>query len=642
VNQDGSGLRKLWDDGDDISFALRPDGARLAVVSSSGGQADLHLLDANTGAAEEAIDLPSAMSVRGWSPDGQWIALDQGSPSLRTLAYSVVTAMIQPIALKQARFHGWSADGAGIYVRQYEPSVLIRLSLPGLQPEQLHGGQDYLPIEPSPDGSRVAYGTLDYGARGGPSTYTVSTTAADGSLGRDLVSYDDEPALSGGHDIAWSPDGRRLAFGRLGTFDGLTRGAGVYVIDGDGGEAVQLTFPDEGVEGEIMWAHDGEYVLVVRAICTSCDGSGWKVVLAAADGSGEIDLPGTEGFTIADAAWSPDGSHFAYSGDALYVSSADGSQVVRVVEQTGASYGSLVWSSDGERIYFLRAGALSVTYAVHPNGTGLEVVSGSVAPDGQTDVYSPAEGEVILRSGGQGVAQFALDYVFESAWSPDSERLAVASRGGGGVRNHLEVLSLDGSRSRLATHGYIGRPRWSPAGTHIAYAGDGALWVAPVDGGSPQRLADDISGGIDWSPDGAEVAYGRDDGSVSFARLDGPPRKSVPIGVNRYFPLDVRWSPDGERVALATDEELLVLELDTGALEPVHRGNILGFAWTADSARLAFGVSDYADPPKPRGVFLVDVEEGSRMQLTEAIGPPHEVAGSLADGRILFVSRYGP
>jgi dipeptidyl aminopeptidase/acylaminoacyl peptidase len=61
-------------------------------------------------------------------------------------------------------------------------------------------------------------------------------------------------------DAALSPDGRRIAFTRGEADDG--RGAQVWVLRADGGEARQVTDLPGGVEGAPVWSPDGRRILV--------------------------------------------------------------------------------------------------------------------------------------------------------------------------------------------------------------------------------------------------------------------------------------------------------------------------------------------------------------------------------------------
>ena len=88
VNADGTGLRKLLDADEDIGFAVSPDGDSVAVGSTTGDASSLRLLDAATGDLRRKVSLPGRLGVRGWSPDGTWLALQGSRPSSTVYVYS--------------------------------------------------------------------------------------------------------------------------------------------------------------------------------------------------------------------------------------------------------------------------------------------------------------------------------------------------------------------------------------------------------------------------------------------------------------------------------------------------------------------------------------------------------------------------
>jgi eukaryotic-like serine/threonine-protein kinase len=119
-------------------------------------------------------------------------------------------------------------------------------------------------------------------------------------------------------------------------------------------------------------------------------------------------------------------------------------------------------------------------------------------------------------------------------FSPDGKQIVFRSdRGGGGI---YLMSALGGPARRLFKEGY--RPRFSSDGTRISYwtgptrglapLGGTAVFVAPLDGGAPTRLAANLSAARDplWAPDGRSlVVLGR--------RADDPPSE----------PFDWWWVP---------------------------------------------------------------------------------------------------
>jgi dipeptidyl aminopeptidase/acylaminoacyl peptidase len=97
------------------------------------------------------------------------------------------------------------------------------------------------------------------------------------------------------------------------------------------------------------------------------------------------------------------------------------------------------------------------------------------------------------------------------ALSADGARLAywrLAPLPTAGMAAELWVIDLaNGESSRLAAaEGTVGRPAWSPDGTTLAWAADGALWAAPL-ASTPRRITDVVSAGMS-APDVAWNAAG--------------------------------------------------------------------------------------------------------------------------------------
>lgn len=160
----------------------------------------------------------------------------------------------------------------------------------------------------SPDGRRIAYGAGN--------KIVVATTA-----GRPVSEIQTRTLTSG---PAWSPDGRRIAYGEL--------------------EEMQIQERDP---------------LTLR-----------RIFVVNADGTGRRALTGNG----SDPTWSPDGSKLAYVQHALrlaergsiVVANADGSAPRRLTRSSEPE-SSPAWSPTGRLIAFVRGNALITT---RPDGTG--------------------------------------------------------------------------------------------------------------------------------------------------------------------------------------------------------------------------------------------------------------------------------
>jgi len=148
--------------------------------------------------------------------------------------------------------------------------------------------------------------------------------------------------------------------------------------------------------------------------------------------------------------------------------------------------------------------------------------SPALSPDGRLVAYSsdedPSGGRDIYIKHVAGGAAIRLTFDGEGnttpSFSPDGAKIVFRSnRNGGGV---YEIPALGGAARLVAHHGL--NPRYSPDGTRVAFwiggeglatavPGGGAVWVVPVAGGEPERVAADLTAARYpiWSPDGKRL-----------------------------------------------------------------------------------------------------------------------------------------
>ncbi len=245
-------------------------------------------------------------------------------------------------------------------------------------------------------------------------------------------------------DLAWSPDGRNLAFVSCTRLSALPESCDLCVIDEHRDVSILLR---GGNLLDPTWSPDGSQIALARCAGEACD-----IFL--------VDLVNrtVRNLTNSDAidrlpVWSPEGHTIAYvSGSDIFVLDVR-SGGVRNLTSTPASVYSPAWSPDGRRIAFVS----------EPGGAhGLYVMNA----DG-SDLYLVAE-----RSDWRIWAN-------SLAWSPDGTALAFIAVHG----KHRQIFTVqpDGAelRSLLATTcdhcvEVVMNLAWSPDGQWIAFEGESA------------------------------------------------------------------------------------------------------------------------------------------------------------------------
>jgi hypothetical protein len=220
------------------------------------------------------------------------------------------------------------------------------------------------------------------------------------------------------------------------------------------------------------------------------------------------------------------------------------------------------------------------------------------------------------------------EYAVFRAWSPDGERIlfTVPRPLEAGGANDLEVwvMKRDGSDQRQLAVGQW--PAFSPDGQRVAYTtGEGngrAVWIVPVPGGEPQRVAGGATGRVFWPADDT-LLYPTAEGLkavtlTSSGAPAGEPELWVPLaGLVEENPGWVQWSvaPGGGAVLVGTPSHWWLVRLTPGEaprpeLLPAH--SIWNEAWTRDGTAFAFVGEGNS---LPRGIYLLGADGRSGPRL---------------------------
>ena len=374
----------------------------------------------------------------------------------------------------------------------------------------------------------------------------------------------------------YSSDGRWLAF-QLSDGSGPPVGPEIWILPAEGGRAIQVTH-SEGFDGHPAWGSDGRlYFASERGEGTNI----WSVAIDTGSGirSGE-----------------PRQVTFYSDAQALYPRVVDGgsglafvlrrsTSIVRVADATGPKASHAVvrgffpqLSPDGDRVYYQGEGpGQEGIFAVsREGGTPLQLTQGrtegnyeprfDVSSDGGAIVYvGPTEKGravfVVPTSGG--TPRHVVDIAEESesvvpVWSPDGSQLAFATENG------MYVAPREGGTPNKIAHMWWWASyevKWSPDGQYLAafgYAGPDVrnqVFVVSATGGEPRRLTTPeeigLKAGLQWHPDSQRLTYmyydyadGADGDGIRVAYLDGRPTSLLVDEPDTWDYIGV-WSPDG-------------------------------------------------------------------------------------------------
>jgi Tol biopolymer transport system component len=549
-----------------------PDQPLLAVAAyntpSYGREIQLVGLDGRRVRVEAHPPLP----VDGaWSPDGARVAFSGGEGPSYGLDFRSI----------------YTTDSRGTDVRLVyaAPNADERASIYPLTPSW------------SPDGKSLAFSVDGYGPW---------VVGADGRGARRLANLAIEP----GQWSAWSPDGTTLAFPGV-PLDKKSANEAVYTVrvDGTGFRRVtrNQTRRERAAEAgivDIAWAPDGKRLAFMRYDLVHAD----EIDIVGSDGRNERRVA-SGGCPV----WSPDGRRLAFWAQDRKGRFA-GIDVVRpgkgpprVIARTKGAW-CPVWSADGHRIFFFvgarnpyvanaDTGAVSKPSAAERRQVRLAPTAGQFwSTDGK---LLDAEGDfdenhyvvrVLTLHGVASTFRWSDDY--SPVWSPDGRKLAFVR-----MQKVEQIFILDTVSKRLHRLAAGTNPAWSSDGNWIAFERKNEIFVVPARGG----VARSIGKGRHpvWSPDNRSIAA--TGGGLFVISRDGESRRRIDRGADEScgtaggaeLPNErPAWSHDGGMLAFAywceadQADKLAVVGSDGTLPRVVAHGN--SPQWSPDDTQIAF------------------------------------------------------
>ncbi len=375
--------------------------------------------------------------------------------------------------------------------------------------------------------------------------------------------------------VSFSPDGKRIAFVRLGGDDG--KGSRLVLANSDGtGDEQILTYrqpPESFSANGCAWSPDGATI-----ICSGGDnfvwGNQYPVAVRVADGT-QTPLTTKRWNTVGQTAWMADGSGFVMSawdnqdaGSQLWHVTFPGGVPVRIYNDLDG-YDDLSLTSDSQTLVAIQYKPQFNIYAMElsedPRQTKqltfeTDGVDGAgcltTTPDNRIVYYSERSGTGdlwIMDPDGGNQKQLTFDEPKEDGAmvSPDGRSVVfdVASQG-------IWRIDLDGgNRKQLTEYGMF--PEYSPDGNWIFYTlppERWSLWKVSSDGGEPIRLTEIPAIQPAVSPDGKliafiEVRHFRGTKKLKTVSVDGGDSTEIADVMNLAPQFGIAWTPDGRAVA---------------------------------------------------------------------------------------------
>ena len=451
-------------------------------------------------------------------------------------------------------------------------------------------------------------------------------------------------------DVAFSPDGKQLAFTRVGE----EWPPDLYVKLIGGAEPILITHR----AFTPAWSPDGREIAFIRHVEKTGGGEEDAVFGIPALGGPERQLA-TLGQVEHGLSYSPDGKLLAMANQeraeerpGIFLLSLETGEKRRL---TRPSPGTIVgdsrprFSPDGRTLAFVRAreGFDDDVYVVPVEGGEprrvtrgcLLVVDFDWAPDGRSLILIPGH---VLRvatttlfrapvAGGELQALGVGEDPYAMAVSRQGNRLAY-------VRSHgtriIWRLARPAAREKQKPPVRILASDWddwngpySPDGRLIAFtsfrSGNSEIWVSDGDGSNPRQITflDGLyTGTASWSPEGRELCFSSNNpgnGDIYvIPAVGGIPRQLTTDPSNEWF---CSWSRDGQWVYFDSSRsgrrEVWKVHARGGTATQVTRSGGVFAQEAPDGRSLFFTKANLFEPGPPPGLWRMPAEGGQEAQV---------------------------
>jgi len=518
------------------------------------------------------------VQIAALSPDGKlfaYVKSDLGKSSLR-LGYTGGGNEIELRAADETDYHqlAFSPDSRQLYFsmssEKQPTAALYRMMAFGGAPEKLADGIGDFRL--SPDGARIAFGRLT-DADGKDSLIVSRTNLTDErtvfSVPRSR-SYADQA-------ISWSPDGKRLAFTCERENEPLTYDLCIEQLEGEKLERFDLgnwRFINASV-----WLKNGEWIVATATPVGSYSSvTNFQIIL--------ISLADRSIREITNDL-STYNSFIGISDDSKYVLSVEHRQL------------NNLWIAPADD----PTQARQITFGSFGKYDGLWGLD--FTPDGRL-IYTNSDMDtqvisVMNADGSDRKALTAPGYVDSSLTvSGDGRYVVFHSNRGGGDKMDIWRMDVDGGNmTRLTFDGHSYQPSVSPDSLYVYYKcwskDVGELRRVPIAGGESEALTDKETGWTTFSPDGRYFAatFRTDKRRLAiFSAADNRLARQFDIPNTAVFNMRPRWTPDSRAVVYRDGAygywEQPIEGGEPHRLENMPKEELFTHAWSKDGKQFAF------------------------------------------------------